>query len=36
MYECDRDAKMSGLGAGVASLDMRLHCMEARGYTEVH
>ena len=34
MYQCDRDARMSGLGAGVASLGMRLQCMEARGYRE--
>jgi hypothetical protein len=34
-YECDRDARMAGLGAGLASLDMRLQCMEARGYVQV-
>lgn len=36
MYECDRDARMSGLGTGLASVGMRLQCMEARGYVEVH
>jgi len=34
-YECERDARMSGLGAGLASLDMREECMEARGYVKV-
>jgi hypothetical protein len=35
-YECERDARMSGLGGGLASLDMRQQCMEARGYVEAH
>jgi hypothetical protein len=33
-YECERDARMAGLGAGLASIDMREECMEARGYVK--
>jgi hypothetical protein len=33
MYACDRDAMTAGLGQGLASLDMRQECMEAKGYT---
>lgn len=35
-YDCARDARMSGLGAGLASIGMREECMEARGYVKVH
>jgi hypothetical protein len=35
-YECGRDARMSGLGAGIASVGMREECMEAKGYVKVH